>query len=119
MSPDEATLRQLVTDYYTGLANLDTDRIVSTLCPDDAQGYRDSAYTDEDWGPPDEPVQVSVEIVDVRIDEPYAVIRHTPSMSGTEGLLYAQRFDGQWLLCDDAEYAIQAADMRPPAGPAH
>lgn len=117
MSPDEAEIHQLVTNYYTGTTNVDTDLVVSTLCPDDAQGYLDTAYTDDDWGPPDEPQEVTVDIAEVRIEEPYATIRHTPSISGIEGVLYAQRFDGRWLLCDDALYALQEAGSVPPAGP--
>ena len=113
LSPDEASIRRLVTDYWTGLANVDGDRIVATLCPDDAQGYLDTAYTDDDWGPPDEPVEVTVDFAEIRIEEPYAVIRHTASFGGVEGVLYAQRFDDRWLLCSDAESALEDSGTTP------
>ena len=117
MSPDETAIRQLVTDFLEAEENADVDRVAASLCPEDSQQYLDTVYVDEESGPLDDPVEVTVGFSEVRIEEPYAAIRYTLAGVDGEGVLYAQRFDDRWLLCRDAEYAMQDAEATDAAGP--
>lgn len=111
MTPDEAALTALVTDYWTALFNNDVDALTPLLCEDDRADALEVA--NPDVTPADPPVEVTVDVTAIRISEPYAAITNSTNMGTRPGEAYAQRFDGQWLLCSDAAFLMPDADGTP------
>jgi len=115
VTPDEAELTRLITDYWNGVENNDNALVAAQLCPEDREMYEQES--DPDAVPVDPREEVTVDIAEIRIVEPYAAIRQTPSIATREDTAYAQRIDGRWLLCLDAEALMQEAEGTAPASP--
>ena len=107
MSPDEVEIRQRVQDFAVAVANVDDNRIVELLCPEEADQYLDAIGEPADDEPADPVDHVDLDVLRVTIEDPYAAA--VVSDDKGERSVYLLRVDGAWTMCQSARDQMTSA----------